>query len=145
MINSIQPHQDTTKQNNPLTAREMAFVTGMAKSYLYANIDPPRSEVLFGLGVEMATETPVKDEHIPRLFIIARRDFRPIPTLSDLKKALATLKGDLEEEERRKRPWIKDQTQPISNEEREIIMQDMWAAAAKVGIYRPSDNVARKK
>jgi hypothetical protein len=142
-MNQIQPRQE--QYGAQLTKRQMDFAFEVGRSYAYSQMPAPEKGVYHPIAIEMAEEIPVKDEHIPRLFIIARRDFRPIPTLSDLKKALATLKGDLEEEERRKRPWIKDQTQPISNEEREIIMQDMWAAAAKVGIYRPSDNVARKK
>jgi hypothetical protein len=142
-MNEIQTRQQA--YDAQLTKRQAAFAFEIGRSYTYAQVPAPEKNVYHPIAAEMAQELPVKDEHISRLFTIARRDFRPIPTLSDLKKALATLKGDLDEEERRKRPWIKDQTQPISKEEREILIQDMWAAAAKVGIYRPSDNVARKK
>jgi len=64
--------------------RVSAFLSEFLRSYAFADFDPPAEEILVGMSLEAAAEVRVPTKWIPRLFAVARREYRPVPKLKDL-------------------------------------------------------------
>ena len=79
------PAPPQSPEIGPIPAeRVSAFLSEILRSYAFADFDPPAEEILVGMSLESAAEVKVPTSWIPRLFAVARREYRPVPKTKDL-------------------------------------------------------------
>jgi len=110
------------------------------RAYALAGMVAPKPELIDFMVQDLEENLPPKaKEHAHKLFSYARME-KPIPSLAALNRAWKALKEELDEKERMERPKLHYQAEGITRAEQEDAMAEIWAAAAKLGMFRPLDD-----
>lgn len=119
-------------------ARVSAFLSEILRSYAFADFDPPAEEILVGMSLEAAAEVKVPTSWIPRLFAVARREYRPVPKTKDLADCFRDhIREEIREAKAREDAASRVRLPPppeVSAEEEFEIMRDFFSQIQKIGV-----------
>lgn len=118
--------------------RVSAFLSEFLRSYAFADFDPPAEEILVGMSLEAADEVKVPTKWIPRLFAVARREYRPVPKTKDLADCFRDhIREEIREAKAREDAASRvrlPHPPPPNPEEEFAIMKDFFLQIQKIGV-----------